>query len=72
MIRRVGMPRVEVVAPDGSREIWVVAVEHSKALDAVKRKLPLGYTARLVSGSEYQRTSRMKGLHYGQMRKIER
>jgi hypothetical protein len=65
------MPITEVTAPDGSREFWVAAVEHSKAVAAVRRKLPPGYSAKLLPGQGYQRTSRTTGFHYGQVQKIQ-
>jgi hypothetical protein len=70
-LKRVGMPIVEVIAPDGSRELWVAAVEHSKAVAAVRRKLPPGHIAKLRTAQGYRRNSRMEGFHYGQVRKIQ-
>jgi hypothetical protein len=69
-IRRVGVAVVEVTTPDGSRELWAAATEHSKAVAAVQRLLPPGYVAKL-SNLKYRRSSRVKGFHYGEVRKVE-
>jgi hypothetical protein len=69
-IRRVGAAIVEVTAPDGSRELWAAAVEHSKAVAAVQPLLPPGYVAKL-SNQKHQRTSRTMGFRYGEVRKVQ-
>lgn len=44
-----GMPMVEVVAPDGTTELWVAAVAHRVAVAVVQKAVPEGYIARATN-----------------------
>src|SRR5258705_3325487 len=41
----VGMPMVEVTAPDGSKSLWAAAVAPGSAVDAVKKMIPPNHLA---------------------------
>jgi hypothetical protein len=41
------MPMVAVVAPDGSKEYWIAALEYKDAVAAVKKCIPADYRAEL-------------------------
>jgi hypothetical protein len=43
----VGKPMVEVVTPDGTKELWAAAVAHKEAVAAVQKAIPAGSTVRL-------------------------
>ena len=40
-------PMVAVVAPDGSKEYWIAALEYKDAVAAVKKCIPADYRAEL-------------------------
>ena len=40
---------VEVVAPDGTTELWVAAVAHRVAVAVVQKAVPEGYIARATN-----------------------
>ena len=57
---------VEVIAPDGIKSHWVVALPHSAAVAAVRRVIPSDHTAELSI-----RRFTSEGLHPGEVREIE-
>lgn len=45
---RIAIPVVEVSAPDGTRSFWAAySIPHSKAVAAVRQKIPADHTAEL-------------------------
>jgi hypothetical protein len=66
----VGMPMVEVVAPDGSTELWAAAVAHRVAVSVVQKAVPEGYIAR-TTNRRLPVSSRLEGFRPGEVRKVE-
>ena len=66
----VGMPMVEVVAPDGSKSLWAAAVTHDDAVAAVKKAIPADHVAKL-SNRRITLNHRMEGLRLGQVCKVK-
>jgi hypothetical protein len=58
---------VEVIAPDGTKSHWVVALPHSAAVAAVRKIIPPGHSAELSI-----RRFPAEGLRPGEVRKVER
>ena len=66
----VGMPMVEVVAPDGTIELWAAAVAHSEAVAAVQKVIPADYVARSTS-RRVPVSPKLEGFRRGEVRKVE-
>jgi hypothetical protein len=62
---------VEVIAPDGTNSLWVVALPHSEAVAAVRKVIPSGHIAEL-SLRRLSRSQTSVDLSPGEVRKIER
>jgi hypothetical protein len=60
---------VAVVAPDGSKEYWIAALEHKDAVAAVRLCIPAEYTAELSILRPPIGPTR-KGLRPGEVRKV--
>jgi hypothetical protein len=69
MVRTARSSTVEVVAPDGTKSFWVVALPHSEAVGAVRKVIPTDHRAEL-SMQRFQ--SGHKLLQPGEVRKIEK
>jgi hypothetical protein len=63
---RVALSAVEVIAPDGVKSHWVVALPHRAAVAAVRRVIPTDHTAELSI-----RRFTGEGLRPGEVREIE-
>jgi hypothetical protein len=63
---RIGMPIVEVIAPDGSKSLWAAAVAHKSAVEAVKKVIPSDHVAVL----SMQRLPLREGMRRGEVRKV--
>jgi hypothetical protein len=61
---------VEVVAPDGSIELWAAAVAHSEAVTAVRKAIPADYVARATS-RRLPISQKLMGFRQGEVRKVE-
>jgi hypothetical protein len=66
----VGMPMVEVVAPDGRTELWAAAVAHSEAVAAVQTAVPEGYIAR-ATNRRLLVGPKLEGFRRGEVRRVE-
>jgi hypothetical protein len=66
----VGMPMVEVVSPDGRKELWAAAVAHDDAVEAVRKAIPADYAAKATS-RRLPLGPRMEGFRYGEVRRVE-
>ena len=64
-----GMPMFEVIGPDGSSELWVVAAAHHQALDIVKRSVPANCTA-VLSATRLPFGDELRGMKYGEAREV--
>jgi hypothetical protein len=64
------MPMVEVVTPDGQKELWAAATGHSHAVDAVRNAIPANHVATLTS-RRLPHSPKMEGFHYGEVRRVE-
>jgi hypothetical protein len=66
----VGMPMVEVVTPDGKKELWAVAAPHREAVTIVQQYVPPGSaiypTHRRLPGSQ-----KMQGFGPREARRVE-
>ncbi len=69
MVRTV-TPIVEVIAPDGTKSLWVVALPYSEAVAAVRSVIPPDHIAEL-SILRPQRSVKLYDLEPGEVRKIE-
>ena len=66
---RLAKSAVEVVAPDGTKSLWVAALAHSKAVAAVRKVIPPDHIAEL-SIQRLRRSPRLEGLRPGEVRKV--
>jgi hypothetical protein len=64
------VPTVEVIAPDGTKSLWAVALPHSEAVAAVRKAIPPDYTAEL-SIRRLHRSPTVERLRSGEVRKME-
>ena len=67
---RLAIPTVEVVAPDGTKSLWVVALPHNEAVAAVRNVLPSDHTAELSIRS-LRSSPNLERLRPGEVRKME-
>ena len=67
---RFAMPMVAVVAPDGSKEYWIAALEYKDAVAAVKKCIPADYRAEL-SILRLPVSPMMERLRPGELRKVQ-
>jgi hypothetical protein len=67
---RLAIPTVEVVAPDGTKSLWVVALPHGEAVAAVRSVIPSDHTAELSIRS-LRSSPRLERLRLGEVRKME-
>jgi hypothetical protein len=67
---RVGMPMVEVTAPDGTKSVWAAAVAPSAAVEAVKKMIPPDHVATL-SNRRLPIGPQSQGMRGGEVRKVE-
>jgi hypothetical protein len=65
-----GMPMVEVVAPDGTTELWAAAVAHRVAVPVVQKTVPEGYVARAMN-RRLPVSPRLDGFRPGEVRKVQ-
>jgi hypothetical protein len=63
------MPMFNVIGPDGSSELWVVAAANHQALDIVKRTVPANCTA-VLSATRLPIGEDLQGMKYGEARKV--
>jgi hypothetical protein len=63
---RFAISTVEVIAPDGIKSHWVVALPHRAAVAAVRQIIPPDYSAELSI-----RRFPAEGLHPGEVREVE-
>jgi Myb-like DNA-binding domain len=66
---RVGMPMVDVTAPDGSRELWAVAAAHHQALEIVRKLVIPNSTCRLLERLPF--TQMKNGMRFGEAWRVE-
>jgi hypothetical protein len=66
----VGIPMVEVVTPDGTKELWAAAMAHDDAVAAVQRAIPADRVARLTN-RRLPIGGRLEGIRYGEVRRVE-
>jgi hypothetical protein len=67
---RLAIATVEVVAPDGTKSLWGVALPHREAVAAVRNVIPSDHTAEL-SIQSLRRSPKLERLRPGEVRKIE-
>ena len=67
---RIGMPMLEVVTPDGSKELWAVAAPHSEAAMIVQQYVPPG-SAIYPTYRRNAVSQRMQGFRPLEARRIE-
>lgn len=67
---RTKIPIVEVIAPDGSKSLWVAAVARAKAVGAVKQVIPPNYVAALAQ-QRLTITRKSEVLRIGEVRRIK-
>jgi len=67
---RIAIPTVEVIAPDGSKSLWAVALPYHEAVEAVRKVIPVDHAAEL-SGRRLQRSPKLVPLRPGEVRRIE-
>jgi hypothetical protein len=65
----VGMPMVEVVAPDGTKSFWAAAVGHGVAVEAVRKVIPTDHIAAL-SSRRLPVGPETEGMRRGEVRKV--
>jgi hypothetical protein len=61
---------VEVVSPEGTKELWAVAARHDEAVAIVRSHIARDHTAQLTN----QRppiSLQMQGLSYGEARRVK-
>jgi hypothetical protein len=63
------IPMVEVIAPDGSKSLWVAALPQDTAVAAVQRVIPENHVATL--SSRRLTLSPRYGLRPGEVRKVK-
>ena len=66
----VGMPMVEVTAPDGSKSLWAAAVALGSAVDAVKKMIPPNHVA-ILSNRRLPIGPQTEDMRRGEVRKVE-
>jgi uncharacterized heparinase superfamily protein len=66
---RAAISTVEVIAPDDTTSLWVVALPHREAVAAVEKIIPSDYIAQL-SIRRVHRSPKLAGLRPGEVRKI--
>jgi hypothetical protein len=66
---RVGMPTVEVVTPEGCKQLWAAALPHNKAVAAVQGAMPPGCITR-PSNQRLPVGPLMEGFRYGEVRRV--
>ena len=69
VVRRVAT--VEVTSPDGGKSLWVVALPHGEAIAAVRKVIPPDHIAELSIRRSLGGQKNLRGLHRGEVRKIE-
>jgi hypothetical protein len=67
---RTKIPVVEVIAPDGSKSLWVAAVAKAKAVATVKQVIPTNYVA-VLSERRLTVTRKSQVLRRGEVRRIK-
>jgi hypothetical protein len=67
---RLAIPTVEVIAPDGTKSLWVVAVPYCEAVEAVRKVIPSDHTAELAV-RRLRSSPKLARLRPGEVRKIE-
>ena len=67
---RTKIPMVEVIAPDGSKSLWIAAVAKAKAVEAVKQVIPPNYVATLTN-QRLTITRKSEVLRRGEVRRVE-
>jgi hypothetical protein len=67
---RFKIPMVQVTAPDGSKSLWIAAVEHARAVAAVKEVIPANHVAAL-SGRRLTLTRKSDVLRRGEVRRVK-
>jgi hypothetical protein len=67
---RFKIPMVQVTAPDGSKSLWIAAVEHARAVAAVKEVIPANHVAEL-SDRRLTLTRNSDVLRRGEVRKVK-
>ena len=67
---RTKIPMVEVIAPDGSKSLWIAAVAKAKAVQAVKQVIPPNYVAALTK-QRLTITRKSEVLRRGEVRRVE-
>jgi hypothetical protein len=66
----VGMPMIEVTAPDGSKSLWAAAVAPGSAVDAVKKMIPPNHVA-ILSNRRLPIGPQTEDMRRGEVRKVE-
>ena len=66
---RTKIPIVEVIAPDGSKSLWVAAVAKANAVAAVKEVIPPNYAA-ILTKQRLTITRKSEVLRRGEVRRI--
>ena len=64
------MPMVEVIAPDGSRELWAVASGRHHAVGIVQKLAPPGHIAK-ASYIRVPMTKELECLKWGEARRVK-
>jgi hypothetical protein len=64
------IPRVEVIAPDGRKSLWVAAVAKANAVDAVKQVIPTDHVAKLTQ-RRLTITRKSEVLQRGEVRRVK-
>jgi hypothetical protein len=67
---RFKIPMVQVTAPDGSKSLWIAAVEHARAVAAVKEVIPANHVAELTD-RRLTLTRNSDVLRRGEVRKVK-
>ena len=70
MPARIGMPMVDVTAPDGTKSLWAAAVAPGAAVEAVKKMIAPDHVATL-SNRRLPIRPQTKGMRRGEVRKVE-
>jgi hypothetical protein len=70
MVRLV-VPTVEVIAPDGSKSLWIVALPYCEAVEAVRKVIPADHTAELAVRRLMRSSPKLARLRPGEVRKVE-
>ena len=67
---RLAIPTVEVIAPDGTKSLWVVALPYTEAAAAVRKIIPHDHIAELAI-RRLPSSPKLGRLRPGEVRKIE-